>query len=780
MSQTVITSAFEQLKAQQAVTGEAVVLDGFIFANVPNLDISSPIDPNEAIPPDAQIVHRADVALTGVVNDNAVVYSVTLGTAVGDFDFNWVGLVNKTSNVVAMIVHAPVQSKVANAAGVQGNVLTRSFLMEYDGAKKQTNITTPAQTWQIDFTARLAGMDERLRVENIDVYGAGAFIGDSFLVKRSGNNYSVTAGAGYVGGLRAKLATDQALTVANKPVKVWVDTSFTGTLTSVWQVSTVVTVADTLADYEKNDVNHFVFAVAQINADGSVTDLRKNAAFLKQENNLNDVANKADARNALELKGAALLDVGSTPGTVAAGDDTRIVNALQVTKTPLAVDLNTLGSAQAAGVYFQEMNANATSVNNYPVLQAGSLLVTPSAYGCQQEYTTFSDCRKFVRGLGAPWNGVNGPWGPWREYIKSDGALFVGFDSNDATKPYLRHAESNLVIPLATAEFVNLAIAALVSSSPAALDTLNELAAALGNDPHFATTMLNALAGKQPLDNTLNNLSGKNVAQLCAFLGLVIGSNTGNVVTSGSEQPLYKSKVYPGMYNSVATNGYLAETDITPDSVSKFSALKAKNTAGKWVLEAGVGVYCPPDSSPHDTGFALVMTDNDGFTRTWVLLNNGNIVGPAGTMASQPWSDERFIKLDGATFAGFALNDVNSPYIRHKDSNAVVQLQKRNFASLGITGWKLDGSTGEIVQWGLVRDVGDDSPASLNFPTAFPHACISFKTSIRRSTKMANNQTMLSSWGDAQNNTSAIVVFQSNGNEGDARSGDIFWEARGY
>ncbi|HGB9845557.1 TPA: phage tail protein, partial [Escherichia coli] len=67
---------------------------------------------------------------------------------------------------------------------------------------------------------------------------------------------------------------------------------------------------------------------------------------------------------------------------------------------------------------------------------------------------------------------------------------------------------------LANTAFVKAAIAALVASSPEALDTLNELAAALGNDPNFATTMTNALAGKQPLDNTLTALSGKSVAAL--------------------------------------------------------------------------------------------------------------------------------------------------------------------------------------------------------------------------------------------------------------------------
>ncbi|MGS7679027.1 phage tail-collar fiber domain-containing protein [Escherichia coli] len=77
---------------------------------------------------------------------------------------------------------------------------------------------------------------------------------------------------------------------------------------------------------------------------------------------------------------------------------------------------------------------------------------------------------------------------------------------------------------IASTAFVMAAIAALVDSSPDALNTLNELAAALGNDPNFATTMLNALAGKQPLDNTLTNLSGKDVAGLLTYLGLGEGS----------------------------------------------------------------------------------------------------------------------------------------------------------------------------------------------------------------------------------------------------------------
>ncbi|EGV7388307.1 shikimate transporter [Salmonella enterica] len=72
----------------------------------------------------------------------------------------------------------------------------------------------------------------------------------------------------------------------------------------------------------------------------------------------------------------------------------------------------------------------------------------------------------------------------------------------------------------ANAEFVRKLIAALVGSVPESLDTLQELADALGNDPNFATTVLNKLAGKQPLDETLTALSGKSVDGLIEYIGL--------------------------------------------------------------------------------------------------------------------------------------------------------------------------------------------------------------------------------------------------------------------
>ncbi|HGG3161372.1 TPA: phage tail protein [Salmonella enterica subsp. enterica serovar Breda] len=283
MSQTTITLAFEQWKAQQGATGEPVLLDEFVFANVPGLDPDQPVDRNETLPPAEQIVHRQAVSRKGVVNDNAVVHSVVLGADVGDFSFNWIGLLNKASGTLAMIVHAPLQQKLKTAEGQQGNVLTRSFLMEYNGAQAETGINTPAETWQIDFTARMAGMDERQRLENIDIFGAAAFFGDGYLVGKSGNQFYVTKGTGYVSGLRTTLAENRNITVTTRPVKVWLDVCWTGTLTSVWGVQSRITVADNLADYVQNGVQHYVFAVAGIDENGNITDLRPKGTLNEQQ-----------------------------------------------------------------------------------------------------------------------------------------------------------------------------------------------------------------------------------------------------------------------------------------------------------------------------------------------------------------------------------------------------------------------------------------------------------------------------------------------------------------
>lgn len=439
MSQTAITLAFEQWKASQAVTGEPVLLDEFVFANVPGLDASKPVDRKETLPPAAQIVHRQAVSRKGVVNENAVVHSVVLGAEVGDFSFNWIGLINKASNTLAMIVHAPLQQKLKTKDGQQGNVLTRSFLMEYNGAQAETGINTPAETWQIDFTARMAGMDERQRLENIDLYGAAAFLGNGYLVAKSGSQYFVTAGAGYVRGLRAQLAANQNITVATTPVKIWLDVAWTGTLTSAWGVASKITVAATLADYVQNGVQHYVFAVASIDASGNITDLRPKGslndqsasdALKKHEQSRNHPDATTAAKGFTQLSSA--LDsvsesLAATPKAVKAANDNangRVPSGRKINGRALSTDINitaqdifngqAVGIGDAAdlntyttpGLYYQPANAQAQTGKNYPEAVAGSLEVYKHA-GITQVYRVYNNSRSYIRTM------YSGAWSGW-------------------------------------------------------------------------------------------------------------------------------------------------------------------------------------------------------------------------------------------------------------------------------------------------------------------------------------------------------------------------------
>ncbi len=135
---------------------------------------------------------------------------------------------------------------------------------------------------------------------------------------------------------------------------------------------------------------------------------------------------------------------------------------------------------------------------------------------------------------------------PHTQYAQKHNPTFTG--EPKAPTP----AAGNNTTRIATTAFVQAAITALINGAPATLDTLKEIAAAINNDPKFSTTINNALSGKQPLDETLTHLSGKDVAGLLAYLGLgelslagtasgVIGLNgyvTIPLIISGSRRTL--------------------------------------------------------------------------------------------------------------------------------------------------------------------------------------------------------------------------------------------------
>ncbi|MGV2124000.1 hypothetical protein ACQZ4R_13025 [Agrobacterium vitis] len=106
----------------------------------------------------------------------------------------------------------------------------------------------------------------------------------------------------------------------------------------------------------------------------------------------------------------------------------------------------------------------------------------------------------------------------------------------------------------ATPADISAAISALVNSSPGALDTLNELATALGNDPNFATTMTTALGNRLRVDTAAQGLSagmkanGRANLDLRGAALLDVGTSSGTVAAGddsrivGALQPLTNIK----------------------------------------------------------------------------------------------------------------------------------------------------------------------------------------------------------------------------------------------
>ena len=295
---SLITPQFEQYIAQQTINKGTVVFDEFIFANIPGLTAEN-LKNHLTMPQAEHIVHRQAVSQSGVVNENAVVYSVTIGTEVGDFDFNFIGLVNKSKNMLAVAIQTPPVKKVRNKNAVQGNSITRNVLLEFRGAKALTNINVTAQTWQIDFTVRLHGIDEKIRLTNRDLYGRAVFFDDSFLVKRkNGNDYTIEPGVAYVEGVRANMAALENINAANLPCSIYLEVVHHCTVTGAYETE-IKFLKDNKADYtDTTNRPHYVQILADIDRNGVVTDRRLLSPFLGiNPLDLDDTTpNKADKR----------------------------------------------------------------------------------------------------------------------------------------------------------------------------------------------------------------------------------------------------------------------------------------------------------------------------------------------------------------------------------------------------------------------------------------------------------------------------------------------------
>ena len=159
----VITIAGEQLIARKQQAKQPLVIREFVLAHVPNLDPLIPPRRDQSLPTSRQIVFRSKPTRSACVNGNEVVYSLILDNTVGNFQFNWLGLVSE-EGVLISANHMVVQSKRKNneRTSEEGNNLTRNFLLKFSGAQAITQITVTPETWQFNYEAKLDDMDTLL------------------------------------------------------------------------------------------------------------------------------------------------------------------------------------------------------------------------------------------------------------------------------------------------------------------------------------------------------------------------------------------------------------------------------------------------------------------------------------------------------------------------------------------------------------------------------------------------------------------------------------------
>ncbi|MDW3165432.1 phage tail protein [Vibrio sp. Y184] len=273
---SILTAAGKALLAQLNAEEKALVIDKMIFANVPNRPEYP--QPDDVVPTD-HIVHQEQVEQRGRLSADSVIYSSTLTSDVGPFDFNWTGAYCSEYGVLVTVDHHALTPKTADEPGVAGNTLVRSVVLEYKDIAEITNITVDASSWQYNATDRMKKMDSDVAQSIIDQNGKDWFIEDGFLVTPSGSAYNIKAGAGYVSGNRVSMEFDRSVQVPNKPSFIYIDAHREGTPTGeqVTLFDFVIT-AEEKDDYIDSstgkDIPHFVCKIAEVLADGSVSDLR--------------------------------------------------------------------------------------------------------------------------------------------------------------------------------------------------------------------------------------------------------------------------------------------------------------------------------------------------------------------------------------------------------------------------------------------------------------------------------------------------------------------------
>ncbi|EGA5042577.1 hypothetical protein H5W19_004181 [Salmonella enterica] len=287
---------------------------------------------------------------------------------------------------------------------------------------------------------------------------------------------------------------------------------------------------------------------------------------------------------------------------------------------------------------------------------------------------------------------------------------------------------------LATTEFVAKALAALAGSAPETLDTLKELADALGNDPNFATTVLNKLAEKLAKDQ--NGADIPDPALFVKNLGLNETLNPSKRVSIGALGTGLFNGSKPAINIGDSDSGFVFESDgvigvyansqkIAELTNTEFKIIGNLSLTNGALLLGGLTHFLR-HTAADDAGFAgnnveLASWNGIGLTCTYdnitrIYFNprtgeiglRGDLKADGNVRSGNAWLDQTG-NLQGSSWG-------NGVGLKGYLDNT---FNKKNTATLDTNGWHRDESTGLITQWGLI----DQANGTYNFPRGFPNQC---------------------------------------------------------
>ena len=304
-----LTTTGANLVAAAVGGGPKLEITKFVFANIPGLNHTNPEPANEPIPAPANIVFSRAPTAAGIVDENRVTYSQMLMGDVGDFSFNWIGLVYThpvNGDMLVMFAYVPLTQKVKSVGAVSGNVITRNMVIEHLGIANATPIVVSAESWMFDFY-------EEYKYATTAEAEAGTAANRVMSPLRVFQAFAKF--------LTAKIGTAAGTVAAGNDTRITGAAQKTANLSDLANVVTARTNLG-LGNSATQNVGTTAGTVAAGNDSRIIGSAQKSA-------NLSDLASVATARTNLGLGGAATLSVGTAAGTVAAGDDSRITGAAQ-------------------------------------------------------------------------------------------------------------------------------------------------------------------------------------------------------------------------------------------------------------------------------------------------------------------------------------------------------------------------------------------------------------------------------------------------------------------